>query len=88
MEEIISSLESSYETDIIGCCGEYYRNIDDFTPFQKFSYNFNVLILCLGGMRTFNINNLSDKECNDCTSVNLHNGELFHISYDKVRNIE
>lgn len=82
LEELIFLLEEVFETDILGCWGDYYRSGKDNSPYKKHNYNSHIFTVNFGARRKLLT---KDEEEN---TFRLKSGDALYVSYDSNKLLE
>ena len=84
LEELIFLLEETFEADILGCWGDYYRNGKDHSPYKKHNYNSHIFTVSFGSPRKLTVKDENDEE----QTFRLKNGDALYVSYDTNKSLE
>ena len=84
LEELIFLLEEVFETDILGCRGDYYRNGKDNSSYKKHNYDSHIFMVSFGARRKLTVKDEDEDE----KTFKLKNGEVLYVSYDTNKSSE
>lgn len=83
LEELIFLFEEAFESDILGCWGDYYRNGEDHSPYKKHNYNSHTFTVSFGAPRKLEIRGGDEEQ-----KFRLKSGDALYVSHDINKKIE